>query len=416
MKKEKGITLIALIITIIILLILAGITIQLFVSNGIFSKARESNFKQDSAKYNEELTLYLANSKLQSINETEIPEIIINEMNGEEIQKKYIKSLDKKYYDKLAIKDSNLIYIGVDEIEIKWAKDLEINGIIGREEDSLYSKEKGVNKPNIGTNMTPIYFDNNGEIVKTNEEDNNWYNYEKQNATTQNGGTSKWANCVLLDGSQFVWIPRYAYKINYSDEQNKSSGGTIDIIFLVGTTNSYYDENEIYHTKLPEGYMVHPCFTDDSSNKYENGGWDKEISGIWIGKYEAGYNLDNNTLKDSNIKYSITTNTYYGTVKPGEDYIKYPVFKANTYSNGKISLGEAYSLCKSLNSLNNPFGLTSKENTHLIKNGEWGACAYLAYSNYGRNTTLINRNSTNVNQNRNKFNYCNRRCMEHWWK
>ena len=40
-KKEKGITLVALIITIIVLLILAGVTINLAVNNqGIFNKAK----------------------------------------------------------------------------------------------------------------------------------------------------------------------------------------------------------------------------------------------------------------------------------------------------------------------------------------------------------------------------------------
>lgn len=38
MKKNKGITLIALVITIIILLILAGITISQLAENGLFNK------------------------------------------------------------------------------------------------------------------------------------------------------------------------------------------------------------------------------------------------------------------------------------------------------------------------------------------------------------------------------------------
>lgn len=40
-KKEKGITLVALIVTIVILLILAGISISSLTNTGIFDKAKE---------------------------------------------------------------------------------------------------------------------------------------------------------------------------------------------------------------------------------------------------------------------------------------------------------------------------------------------------------------------------------------
>lgn len=47
-KKQKGITLIALIVTIIIMLILAGVVINLLLSNGgIFEHAKMSKFATD---------------------------------------------------------------------------------------------------------------------------------------------------------------------------------------------------------------------------------------------------------------------------------------------------------------------------------------------------------------------------------
>ena len=49
-KKERGITLIALVVTIVVLLILAGITISLlFSENGIIAKAKESAEKTNEA-------------------------------------------------------------------------------------------------------------------------------------------------------------------------------------------------------------------------------------------------------------------------------------------------------------------------------------------------------------------------------
>ena len=57
-KKEKGITLVALVITIIVLLILAGVTISLVVSdNGVINKAQDAKTNMGNAqnRENEEL-------------------------------------------------------------------------------------------------------------------------------------------------------------------------------------------------------------------------------------------------------------------------------------------------------------------------------------------------------------------------
>ena len=48
-KSSKGITLVALVITIIILLILAGISISALTNTGIFGKAKDAKQKSDEA-------------------------------------------------------------------------------------------------------------------------------------------------------------------------------------------------------------------------------------------------------------------------------------------------------------------------------------------------------------------------------
>ena len=53
-KKEKGITLIALVVTIIILLILAGVTLSLALQdNGLFQKTRDAANRFSDAQINE---------------------------------------------------------------------------------------------------------------------------------------------------------------------------------------------------------------------------------------------------------------------------------------------------------------------------------------------------------------------------
>lgn len=67
MKKQRGVTLIALIITILIVVILAGVTINLTVGeNGIFSKAKYAKEKQEIVQITEKLELEKADLKLEN--------------------------------------------------------------------------------------------------------------------------------------------------------------------------------------------------------------------------------------------------------------------------------------------------------------------------------------------------------------
>lgn len=58
MKKENGITLVALVVTIIVLLILAGVTISLALSNqGIIGRARNAEATHKQGAENESLAM-----------------------------------------------------------------------------------------------------------------------------------------------------------------------------------------------------------------------------------------------------------------------------------------------------------------------------------------------------------------------
>ena len=132
--------------------------------------------------------------------------------------------------------------------------------------DGSFDEEKGVNTPKLGNNMELVVYDE--ETKKwVKDETNSAYSYKEQTGTTENEGTSEWANAkVTINGveSYFVWIPRYEYKIDDTND-------TIDVKFIP-TTQTISDE----------GYIIHPAFTTD----IENGGWPEELSGLWIGKYE----------------------------------------------------------------------------------------------------------------------------------
>ena len=362
-KNTKGITLITLVVTIIVLLILAGVSISMLTGqNGILTQAQKAKEETEKAAKDEESAL------------------------------------------------GNL-------------EDYMIT-------DGSYNKEKGANEPRILSGMTEVMFNlpegsNKGTVIKSGEtgfDESNWYDYT----------SSKWANTVTEDGSYWVWIPRFAYKITYADASDKSKGGTIDVKFLLGTTDEYYTDDtkttketakraksateEVDTTT--DYYYVHPAFTNESSIGYANGGWDKELTGIWVAKFEAGYASGNNSapVKASSANYS-QSDSWTGAVEAGTTNdgtqtarnwldgiygtttsIKYPTFQPITYSMNYINVNDAYNVSKALIESGNIYGLSSSTtDSHLMKNSEWGAVAYLAQSKYGNNNNEPYINNITLN-------------------
>ena len=70
-----------------------------------------------------------------------------------------------------------------------------------------------VNAPELIQGMTPVKW-NGSQWVETTTDDKEWYNYSKK----------QWANVRLADGSTFVWIPRYAYKITSGYNEKLENG------------------------------------------------------------------------------------------------------------------------------------------------------------------------------------------------
>ena len=127
MKKEnKGITLIALVITIIVLLILAGVTVTTLTGdNGLLGKTSESKFITEIQHYNEELKLAITEDYTNSMgnrqNKFNIRRSSYNDENSFiEAMKTKIPSFNNKYANKLEIKEDKLNYIGEDEQERNW--------------------------------------------------------------------------------------------------------------------------------------------------------------------------------------------------------------------------------------------------------------------------------------------------------
>ena len=233
-KEKRGITLLALIITIIVLLILAGVSINVLVGdNGIISNAQTASVKTKFAKYNEELGM-------NAMDDTGIY------ASGNSL-KNYIKSIEDQDLDKFVIIKSKLLYIGADELESEVAESLglgsganasavsEIQAIISGviQLGDIYNSIDEAN-PNstanglIGTKLVErnsstiadgtwnLIDEYNSQNVKTERYDNGWYYLESGETYTIEGETKKFTNnyVVNYETKEFVLLSDKAVNWN----------------------------------------------------------------------------------------------------------------------------------------------------------------------------------------------------------
>jgi len=120
MKKQKGITLIALIITIIVMLILVAVSVNIATNGGIFTKARKAAFQTDVRKYQEELQAYLV-TNYEDIAEIRNGKL---EVASEKLKTTCIPSYnEEKYGKKFMVSENKLKYLYNNEKEEEWARE-----------------------------------------------------------------------------------------------------------------------------------------------------------------------------------------------------------------------------------------------------------------------------------------------------
>ena len=224
--------------------------------------------------------------------------------------------------------------------------------------------------PVLGENMIPVTIEKDG-TVKYADINKKWYSY----------GNKEWANAVILNTSNsynvgdiipeseiesyFVWIPRYRYKLFNVDNTSKDSKTYTNYKDIPSKAEEIEIVFENKETKISNGnkngeYLMHPAFTSFESN------------GMWVGKFETGY------------KGATTTSTAQVNSNDSTKVI----VKPNVYSWRNITVGNIF-----LTSYNYKRDLDS----HMMKNTEWGAVAYLSHSKYGINSEVrINNNSAHI--------------------
>ena len=227
----------------------------------------------------------------------------------------------------------------------------------------------GANNPVLASNMIPVYYDETEEVWKKADANNKnssyqWYSYESN-------GDKKgmWANAVTVTSTNrttylnaapgtvipmtdintmWVWIPRFnaVTPSNYNGG-TKDNPGAIDVTF----------------TKVNETAI--DAFTFGN----------KELSGFWYGKFEVSHSTLASSTTANNLGCTTTTCSNANGI----------IIKPNVSSLRRNSVSNFFFASRSMEQTGNSFGFVSSEvDTHMSKNNEWGAVAYLTQSIYGR--------------------------------
>ena len=246
----------------------------------------------------------------------------------------------------------------------------------------------GANAPVLASNMVPVYYDDSKNVWKCADKDNKdivtrWYHYDYKmwaNAVTINYSDSsiknKYFNSngtlkikpgeeVLMDDitTMWVWIPRF----NTTTPSNYNGGtqakpNAIDVTFV--------KQNEVALDAFTFG--------------------NKELSGFWYGKFETSHT----TLTSSE------TNDNLGCTNEICSNANGIIIKPNVTSLARSNVSNFFYASRSMEQPNNSFGFVSSEvDTHMSKNNEWGAVAYLTQSIYGRCTSSTTCTEVGINNN-----------------
>ena len=362
---KRGISLIVLVITIIIMIILATAVILSLSSSGIVNKANLAKSKNDISIMKEKYNMMLAEKQLKGeswldISDQEKDNILVD------------------YKGKVDVVLGELMITG--NISDEERNELKKEGI---PDATNYNSNKKVNKPLLpeGNGITAIGWSGSTERTENSSTDS-WYNYA---SSSTNNTNKNWANMKTADGSYWVWIPRYAYKITsgYRGEgitnETKEYYGTIDVKFLIGTSDIATDGTKCVRGNVAGSeYVVHPAFTFG----------DLELEGIWVAKYKARSTITPTEFNDTTPDIIVdNVKTMWQQITIGNMFTKCREMETKSiYGWANASSG--------INS-DGTDTVNNKIDTHLMKNIEWGAVAYLTTSDYGLKHNRVQLDSGN---------------------
>ena len=271
--------------------------------------------------------------------------------------------------------------------------------------------ESGANAPELTSNMIPVYYDEGSNEWKKADsnnakEANKWYDYDNKmwanavTVTSTNRDTYLNANVgttIPMDdiNTMWVWIPRYTYtylntntpqEINIKFEKGTASTGTIKCTDAVtGTSSTSETCTDATNGSLIAGTSTytHPAFwwDKDDDNVRETG---EELTGIWVGKFE----VSSDTTCTASNGVAVGSGCNLQTIRPQ--------IKPNVTSWRGAQVGTFFNGIQKMRESGNQYGFSTTDETHMMKNMEWGAVTYLSHSKYGINKEVAINSANTV--------------------
>lgn len=268
--------------------------------------------------------------------------------------------------------------------------------------NNIYTDDSGANYPRLVNKMIPIIYDEAKENWVYANIYEKWYDYDEKmwaNAVVLKNGVIKTVGQEIKEEEialMYVWIPRFKYvmfnanneevdeqQIDVIFEKNTNSTGTIKCVDAINQTDSNGNLISEMCTDITNTTIVnnastytHPAFTFG----------DDEIEGFWVGKFENS-TTDEFCLTEANAD-NCNKSGHIIEIKPNSDALR------------NINISNMFT---SIQNISNNYGITDAD-SHMIKNMEWGAIAYLTQSKYGRCTNGICEEVTINNILNNEYN------------
>ena len=276
-NKDKGITLIALVITIIILLILAGISISALTNQGLFKNAKAAQNATEKAEkeqgqrlneYEDEINKYLNNSnedkkevKLVADNINKVLSTTDNTELKDAKENKIVVPAGFKIVDGATTVDKGIVIEDVTETATKGSQFVWIPvGTITKSDGTTATITLGRYDFNSTTGVESAY---SGTYV---EEDSNDSSTLKKYGNTIAKNITDFKNSVAKNGGYY--IGRYEAR---TATARSASGNALTQITEKGTENVYNYVTQLQAAQLSQNMYNSDKFTSDLMNSYA---WD----------------------------------------------------------------------------------------------------------------------------------------------
>ncbi len=294
-NKDKGITLIALVITIIILLILAGISISALTNQGLFKNAKIAQNATEKAEaeqgkrlneYEDEINKYLNNA-----NEDEKIGLITDNINKELSKTDNTKLKDEKgnrivvpagfkIVDGATTVDKGIVIEDVTETATKGSQFVWIPvGTITKADGTTATITLGRYDFDATTGKESAY---SGRYI---EEDANDTSTLKKYGNTIAKNITKFKNSVATNGGYYIG----RYEARTATARN-AAGNALTQITEKGTENVYNWVTQLQAAQLSQNMYTSDKFTSDLINSYA---WDTAIVFIQNCGTNAKYSRQN---------------------------------------------------------------------------------------------------------------------------